>query len=138
MANGYLSDYFADLLIRAWLTRDSSILPYSFGIGLTLELPSDRNGTGLITPEPIEYNRVEIYADSNSWISMGVGSRSMETNIDLIFESASEDYGEINGYTIYDSLNDGNFLGYGITNPYTILAGMKPRLPAGTVILSIP
>jgi hypothetical protein len=135
MANGYLSDYFADLLIRAWLTHDVSALPYGYDIGLTLELPSDQNGTGIVIPEQPEYNTVRVNADSSSWISMGSGSRSMEIAVDVVYETASEDWGEINGYTFSDQ---GIFLGFGITNPYTILADMKARLPAGTVILSLP
>jgi len=138
MANGHLSDYFADILIQAWLTRDVSLLPTIYYVGLTLELPIDNNGTGLVPPEAAEFARKPIPAEDTFWVSMGVGSRAMETAFDTTFDVAVIDWGEINGYTLYDSLIDGNFLGYGITNPFTILAGMSARLPAGAIVILQP
>lgn len=138
MANGHLSDLFADLLIEAWLTRDVSLLPSTYYIGLTLELPTDANGTGLVAPEAAEYARVPLMADVASWASLGVGSRAMETTFDTTFEVAMVDWGQINGYTLYDSAVDGVFLGYGITNPFTVLAGMSARLPAGAIVIAQP
>lgn len=138
MANGHLSDLFADILLQSWLTRDISLLPTEYYVGLTLDLPTDNNGTGLLVPDSEEYTRVLLPAESASWVSLGVGSRSMETAVPIMFEKALTDWGELNGYTLYDSLVDGMFLGYGIITPYTILTGMIARLPIGAIIITQP
>jgi hypothetical protein len=136
MANGHVSDLHADSLVRAWLTRDISVLPTSYWVDLTQELPSDENGTGLISPTGC--SRVELVLESDSWVSMGAGSRSMETAVDVLFDAADVDWNQILGYTLYDDPVSGLFLGYGLTNPYTILAGMRARLPAGLIVISLP
>lgn len=138
MATGRISDAFADIIVNAILTRDITDLPTSYFFGLTLELPTDQNGSGLVEPIPTEYARVEVVAENASWISSGVGSRSMVSDIDVIYETAITDWGNQKGYTIYDSLTDGVFLGYGIINPYIITAGMRARLPAGLIAFALP
>jgi hypothetical protein len=136
MANGHISDAFADSILSAVFPGQSWNLPYGFNIGLTLDLPSDVNGTGLVAPSAIDYAQVWIPADSGSWGSMGVGSRSMESLTDVVFEQATVDWGQILGYTIYDPY--GVYLGYGITNPYLLKAGMTARLPAGQIVITMP
>lgn len=138
MAIGHISDAFADMIVKAVLTRDASGLPASYFFGATLELPTDQNGSGLVVPTPLEYGRVEVVAENASWISSGVGSRMMVSNIDVIFAQAVTDWGNLKGYTIYDSLTNGVFLGYGILNPYIILAGTRARLPAGLIVVDLP
>lgn len=136
MANGHVSDAFADILLAAWLTRDISLLPTSYWVDLTMILPSDNNGTGLVSPTGCA--RIELVAEGASWESMGAGSRSMETVVDVLFDIADVDWGQILGYSLYDDPVSGLFLGYGVTNPYTILAGMRPRIPAGLIVISLP
>ncbi len=109
MASGHVSDAFADIIVNAILTRDISAIPTSYFFGLTLELPSDRNGTGLVVPTPAEYARVEVVAENASWVSAGVGSRTMFTNVDIVYPEAVTEWGNIRGYTIYDSLTNGVF-----------------------------
>lgn len=138
MALSNISDAFADLLLEAWLTRDLTDLPTSYFVGLTLALPTDQNGLGLLEPTNDEFERIEVVAESASWLSMGVGSRSSTLNFDLLYSMAITDWGQILGYTIYDSLTDGLFLGYGITNPLTILSGMRAQLPAGSIVITLP
>jgi hypothetical protein len=138
VVGGYVSDAFADIIVEAVLTRDVSNIPTSYFFGLTLELPTDQNGTGLEAPTPDEYARVEVVAEDASWVSSGVGSRMMVTDIDILYATAVTDWGNIKGYTIYDSLVDGVYLGYGVINPYIITAGMTPRLPAGLVAVRLP
>lgn len=138
MAGGYVSDAFADIIVNSVLTGDVTNIPASYFFGLTRELPSDQNGTGLVIPTPAEYARVEVVVQSASWISAGVGSRMMVTAVDIIYPQALTDWGNIKGYTIYNSLTDGVFLGYGLINPYIITAGMTARLPAGSVAVRLP
>jgi len=138
MAGGRVSDAFADMIVKALVTRDVSVLPSSYFFGLTLELPSDDNGTGLVAPTPDEYLRVEVLADDTSWVSSGVGSRMMVNDVSISFPLALIDWGNVVGYTMYDSLVDGVFLGYGLLNPYIITAGLRPVLPAGTVAIRLP
>lgn len=133
MAIGQISDAFADIILTAILERDVSVIPTSYFIGLTLELPTDNNGTGIEAPTPGEYARVEVVATNTSWVSSGVGSRMKVSDVDVIFEQAVTDWGNIKGYTVYDALTGGVFLGYGILNPYIILAGTRARLPAGLI-----
>jgi hypothetical protein len=135
MANGHISDSFADTILSAVFTLSWN-LPYGCYIGLTLELPSDANGTGIVAPTASEYAQVWLPFDSSSWASMGVGSRSMETVVDTVFATAVEDWGQILGYTIHDPY--GVYLGYGIVNPYTITPGMTARLPAGLIVITMP
>lgn len=136
MANGHISNVFADILLKTWLTRDISLLPSSYWVDLTMALPSDNAGLGLISPTGCR--RIELVANNASWASMGAGSRSMESAIDVLFDIAVVDWGQILGYTLYDDPVSGQFLGYGVTNPYTILAGMRARLPAGLIVISLP
>ena len=136
MATGHISDAFADILLKAWLTRDISLLPSSYWVDLTMALPSDNAGLGLISPTGC--SRIELVANNSSWASMGAGSRSMDTIVDVLFNIAVVDWGQILGYTLYDGPVSGLFLGYGVTNPYTILAGMRPRLPAGLITVTLP
>jgi len=138
MAGGYVSDAFADIIVEAILTCDVTKVPKSYFFGLTLELPSDQNGTGLVDPTPTEYERVEVLAESISWKSVGVGSRTMVTGLDIVFPQAVTDWGNIKGYTLHDSLTEGMFLGYGAIVPYIISAGLTARLPAGSVALRLP
>lgn len=138
MATGQISDAFADIIANAILTRNITALPTSYFVGLTLELPTDQNGTGLIPPIPAEYSRQEVIAASASWASSGVGSRMMVSDVDVIFALAVTDWGNLRGYTIHDSLTGGVFLGYGIINPYVILAGTIARLPAGLIAVAFP
>jgi hypothetical protein len=138
MAGAYVSDAFADIIVNAVLTRDVSAIPTSYFFGLTLEVPTDQNGSGLVVPTPAEYARIEVTAESTSWNSAGVGSRVMVTEVDIVWEEAVTDWGNIKGYTIYDSLTDGVYLGYGLILPYIISAGMTARLPAGSVAVRLP
>lgn len=138
MAGGRVSDAFADIIVNAILTRDVSAIPRSYFFGLTLELPSDQNGTGLVVPTSAEYSRVEVVANNTSWNSAGVGSRTMVTEVDIIYPLAVTNWGNLKGYTIYDSSVGGLFLGYGLINPYIITAGMTPRLRAGSVAVRLP
>lgn len=138
MTGGRVSDDFADIIVEAIFTRDLSRVPTSLFFGLSLELPTDQNGTDLVEPTPAEYSRVEVAMTDISWISAGVGSRMMTTDIDITYEMAVVDWGEVHAYPFYDALTDGIFLGYGLLNPYTILAGMIPRLPAGSVSVTLP
>lgn len=138
MAGGRVSDAFADIIVDAIFTRNISVIPTSYFFGLTLELPSDQNGTGLVIPTPAEYSRVEVVAANTSWVSAGVGSRTMFSAVDVVYPTSLTDWGNIRGYTIYDSLIDGVFLGYGIINPYIISAGMTARLPAGLISVALP
>ena len=135
MANGYLSATFADTLLLAWLTH-SVDLPGEYFVGLTLALPTDDEGTGIEIPDAIEYARAVIPADADSWASMGEGSRSMESSVTVAFPTAETDWGQILGYTLHDQYE--NYVGFGILNPYTITVGMTPRLPAGTIVISLP
>ena len=134
MANGYLSDAFADSLLAAWLT--GTALPASYFVGLTLALSTDNTGTGIEIPDAGEYARVEIGANAGSWTSMGAGSRSIESAVDLAFPTAVTDWGQILGYTLHDPSS--NYVGFGILNPYTITAGMVARLLAGTIVITLP
>lgn len=136
MANGHISDLFADKIAKAILTRDITQIPTSYFIGVTLELPSDANGTGLVVPTAPEYARVEVVAQNASWASLGVGSRGMQINVDVTFAVATVSWGELRGYTMYDQA--GVFLAYGITQPYTILTGTQVVLPAGLIQVSLP
>lgn len=138
MVGAYVSDAFSDIIVNAILTRDISYMPLSYFFGLTLEIPSDQNGTGLVVPTPAEYARVEVIANGTSWISAGVGSRTMFSSVDIVYPKAVTDWGNIKGYTLYDSFVGGIFLGYGLINPYIITAGMTPRLRAGSVAIKIP
>ena len=138
MANGCVSDTFADMIVNAILERNVSAIPTSYFFGLTLDLPTDKNGTGLIAPTPVEYSRVEVVAQNTSWISAGVGSRTMLSNVDILYEQAITDWGNVKGYTIYNALTNGIFLGYGVINPYTIRAGTRARLPAGLITIALP
>ncbi|MGV8972722.1 MAG: phage tail fiber protein [Rhodoglobus sp.] len=138
MANGHLSDAFADILLNAWLTKDATALPASMWVGLTLALPTDSNGTGIEIPTAVEYERMELPMVAGSWESMGAGSRSMATAIETAFFPADTDWGQILGYILYDSDIDGTYLGYGILNPYTIRAGMTAKLPAGAIVITLP
>lgn len=135
MANGHISDAFADTILSAVLQMSWS-LPYGCNVGLTLELPSDANGTGIVAPTAPEYARVWLPFDYYSWTQMGVGSRAMETAVDTIFETATEDWGQILGYTMHDPYDV--YIGYGIVNPYTITTGMTARLPAGLIVVTMP
>jgi hypothetical protein len=138
MANGYLSNAFADIILAATLTRDVADLPLSYWVGLTLALPIDGDGTGIEVPDAAEYARVEVVGEVASWLSMGVGSRAMETAVDVVFATSITDWGQILGYTLHDAAVDGVYLGFGITNPYLLTAGMTARLPAGTIVISMP
>lgn len=132
-----VSDAFSDIILKAILTRDISVIPTSYFIGLTLELPTDNNGTGIVPPDAPEYTRIEVVSEDTSWESSGVGSRMMVSDVDVIYEQAASDWGNIKGYTVYDSLNDGVFLGYGVLNPSIILAGTRARLPAGLIAVAL-
>ncbi len=138
MANGHVSNTFADNLVKVWLTRDITFLPTNYFIGLTTVLPTDQNGSGLLAPTASEYARIQVAASSASWVSLGVGSRAMQLNVELLYSQAVTDWGEIRGYTIYDALTAGTYLGYGVVNPVTIRAAMKARLPAGSVVITLP
>lgn len=138
MADGRITDAFADKLVKAWFNRSVTGLPTSYYIGLATTLPTDQNGTGLVVPSNAEFARIGASANTTNWVSMGVGSRQMSLNIDLLYATAVTDWGEIVGYTMHDTLTAGTFLGYGVTNPFTILAGMRARLPAGSVTIKIP
>ena len=136
MANGHISDEFADRILAAVLTGDVSGFPSELKVGLTLELPSDANGTGIEVPIAGEYAPVTVPVDVSSWNSMGVGSRSMESAVHVVFAQAEEDWGQILGYTLYDQ--DDVYLGYGIINPFIITEGMIPRLPTGLIVITMP
>lgn len=138
MANGCLSDAFADTVLLAVLTGDTSGLPASFWIGLTLVLPTDEDGTGIEPPDAVEYGPVEMVCEAGTWISMGEGSRSMESDVDVEFATAATDWGQILGYTFHDAETDGVYLGFGVVNPFIITAGMRARLPAGSVVWTLP
>lgn len=138
MAGGHVSDAFADIIVNAILTRNLSAVPSSYFFGLTLALPTDQNGSGLVAPTPSEYGRVEVVASNTSWVSSGVGSRMMVSNVDVVYNVVVTDWGNVQGYTIYDSLTNGVFLGYGLLNPYMISVGMKARLPAGLIAVTLP
>lgn len=138
MANGYLSDAMADLVLAAILAGDTTGLPASLWVGLTLALPTDGAGTGLEIPDAAEYGRVEVVCEGASWTSMGAGSRSMASAVDVAFATVVTDWGYVLGYTLHDAATDGVYLGFGITNPYLVVAGMKPRLLAGTIVVSLP
>jgi hypothetical protein len=138
MANGYLSDAFADLVAAAVLAGDTAGLPASFWVGLTLALPTDGAGTGLVAPDAAECIRVEVVCEGASWTSMGAGSRSMTSAVDVEFATAVTDWGYVLGYTLHDAATDGVYLGFGITNPYLVVAGMKARLPAGAIVVTLP
>lgn len=135
MANGYLSNAFADAVLAAVFTGDYSGLPANYWVDLTLALPTDGVGTGLVAAG---CGRVQIPADGASWTSMGEGSRSFESAIDVVYPTADEDLGQVLGYTLYDAETDGIYLGFGITNPLIITAGMTPRVPAGLIVITLP
>jgi hypothetical protein len=136
MANGHISDIFADNILAGVFTANWN-LPQGCNVGLTLELPSDVNGTGIVVPDAPEYGPVWMpFDDYSTWASMGAGSRSIESAIDVVFEPATVDWGQILGYTLHDSY--GVYLGYGITNPYLIKTGMTARLPAGLIVITMP
>lgn len=137
MISGNISDAFADIILNAILTRNLLSIPTSYFFGLTLELPIDTKGTGLLAPSPAEYSRVEVPAINTSWVSAGDGSRTMFTKVDVTYAKASTEWGNIKGYTIYSARVGGLYLGYGITNPYIISAGMTPRLPAGLISVKL-
>lgn len=141
MANGHISDGFADRIALAMLTRSLTPLPSSYFIGLTLALPTDGVGTGLLAPTPVEYGRLEVVAIGASWTTLGVGSRTMSLSLDLLWALAVTDWGQILGYTLYDDLTsvlEANYLGYGVLNPYTILAGMTPNILPDTITVALP
>ena len=138
MAGGYVSDAFADIIVNAILTRDVSSIPTSYFFGLTLAVPTNQNGSGLVAPTPAEYARVEVPAQGASWNSAGVGSRMMVSEVPIAYPTAVTAWGEVKGYTIYSALTGGVFLGYGLIVPLNITAGMTARLPAGSVAMKLP
>lgn len=141
MANGHISDGFADRIAVAILTRSLTPIPESYFIGLTLALPTDGIGTGIIEPTDALYVRLEVVAESFSWTELGAGSRAMSLSLDLLWDVAAADIGQILGYTLHDDLTSilaENYLGYGILNPYTILAGMQPNIYPDTIVVALP
>lgn len=131
-----LSDAFSDLLLKAWLTRDVTVLPTNYFVGLTLSYPTDQNGTGLEAPAAPEFARIQVPANSASWESLGAGSRLMTLVPELLYSQAVTDWGTVLGYTLYDSLVDGMFLGFGETNPFPITAGLTARIPARSIVVA--
>lgn len=136
MANGYLSDAFADLVLAAVLAGATGGLPASLWVGLTTVLPTDGEGAGVVEPAAAEYGRVELPCDAGTWSSMG--ARSMETAVDVEFAPALTDWGQILGYPLYDAETAGVYLGYGVLAPYIVTAGMRARLPAGLIVVTMP
>lgn len=131
-----ISDAFSDILLKAWLSRNVSELPSNYYVGLTLAVPTDQNGSGILEPPNEEYSRLRVPAQSSSWESLGPGSRLMTLRLDLVYPQAFTDWGEILGYTLHDALTGGNFLGYGVTNPVTITSGMRAHLPPGSLVVA--
>ena len=141
MAVGHISDGFADRIALATFTRSLTPLPSSYFVGLTLALPTDQNGSGLIAPSQTEYDRIEVVAEGPSWTSMGIGSRAISLSLLLLYAKALTDWGEIVGYTLYDDLTSEleiNYLGYGVLNPFTIKTDMRAQLRPDTVVVSLP
>lgn len=133
---GFLSDSFADDMLMAMFAGDASKLVPEFEVGLSLEIPIDGTGTGLIEPNDPVYERVVLPADPASWSSLGVGSRKIATAVNVTFAKATEDWGQIQCYVLYDSSS--RFLGFGLTKPFTILTDMTPQLSIGTVVIELP
>lgn len=136
MAVKNISDAFSDMLLKAWLHRDVSPLPTSYFVGLTLSLPTDQNGTGVEEPTNVEYLRLEVAADSDSWVSLGAGSRLMALDPELLYPEADTDWGEVLGYVLYDSLVDGTYLGWGELNAFSIVAGIQARIPSRSLVVA--
>ena len=141
MAVGHISDTFADRIAFATFTRSITPLPSSYFVGLTLALPTNQNGSGLIAPTQIEYGRIEVVAAGPSWTSMGAGSRAVSLSLLLLYAKALTDWGQILGFTLYDHLTSelaDNYLGYGVLNPYTIKTGMRAQIRPDTIVVSLP
>lgn len=141
MAVGHISDAFADRIALAILTRSLTPLPLSYFVGLTLALPTDQNGSGLLAPSAAEYGRLEVVAEAASWTTLGDGSRTMSLSLNLIWALAITDWGQILGYTLYDDLTSievSSYLAYGVLNPYIILAEMTPNILPDTIHLAFP
>lgn len=135
-AVGFISDAWADDWLAIVMQNDTTKALTDIEVGLSLTLPTDRNGAGLTLPDDVDYARVSVALDATHWESAGVGSRQLSNALAITFVAGSVDWPSVQCYTFYDSAD--RYLGYGPILPYTVLAGDAAVFNPNTVVLNMP
>ncbi len=105
-------------------------------VGLFTVAPTHENGTG-----GTECTGVGNYARKVTaavdWNAAAAGAISNANDITFI-ECAAANWGEINGFALFDALADGNMLAWGnITTPKDINIGDTAKLAAGDIAIAL-
>ena len=133
---GFISNSWADDWLKIIFNGDTSKILANVKIGLSSELPTDHNGTGLVVPPQAEYAPVTVPITSTYWQSLGVGSRKFANALDISYPAAVTAWANIQCYTLHSMTNV--YLGYGLLTPIDVVAGTIFNLPPGTVVIEIP
>lgn len=127
---GTISDFLENELVDHIFGNGAYTPPTTVYVGLSTADPTD-SGSGLSEPVGNGYARVAISFDA-------AASRLLNQTSEISFPKATGSWGTITHYTLHDALTSGNLMGSSaLTASKTIVSGKTPKIPAGTIDVSI-
>lgn len=129
---GSLSNYAENELLDHVLKVGAYAQPTNLYIALSTADPTE-DGSGIAEPSGDGYARVVC----NSW---DVAASRATANAAIVqFDRATDDWGAITHFAIFDHVSAGNMIAHGalsFPSTLTILDGMRPRFPVGSLDVS--
>lgn len=111
--------------------------PLTIYIALCTATPTASDDGSTIAEPASNYARRS--ADNNRTTWPLASSGSMHNGIEIIFDEATDSWGEIRAVAITDASTGGNLLGFGQLQPArTVAAGKVLRFPVNTITVAFP
>ncbi len=133
-----MTDNMENAVLDASLGASATLLGSIVEIGLSTTPISD-DGTGATEPSTGNYSRVSIDNDGTNWNPSASGIKTNAS--DIIFPEATEDWGTITDWALYDSgvmkfhgiVDDGA----GTADPVTVYSGNRVRFTTNQLRISL-
>jgi hypothetical protein len=112
-------------------------VPTNVYVALLTTLPSDNNGTGLVEVSGGSYARQAVSAASGwSAVTTSGSLQQMSNAGQILYPTASANWGTIVGMAIYDALTNGNLLSFApLAAPQVVNSGNQFQFGAGNLVL---
>ncbi len=127
---GSFSDYYEDVIINHLLRAQAFTPPATIYVGLFTAAPTDAGGGTAVSGGG--------YARQAVTFSAPTTPGQTSNSADVVFPTATADWGTIVAFALFDAATAGNMLAWGtLTTNKTILSGDQAKFAAGNLQITV-
>lgn len=132
---GRISDTYANALLDLAFSKIDAY-PATFYVGLSTTAPTN-TGTNVTEPSTGGYARVSVTNNASNWPA--ASSRAKSNGNSVIFPTATNSWGTITHFVIYDAATAGVMVAWGeLTLPIEVVTGATVTFAPDTLTITAP